>query len=346
MNNDPDGPSKSLSDSLAAVFINREKELRSGWRALLFFLAFVMAIIFIRGVVDTLARLIPSLRFLVVDSPAETASERWRLLAMLIGALETLAAAFIASFVCARWLERRTLRSVGFKLHRGWAKDFALGSLIGAASLAFAVGLIAAAGAAHFTVQLTDKAGLIFGFGYLLVFFLIAGAVEEVIFRGFVFQALLHNLGAFPALAITALLFGLAHIANTNVSALGVFNTVLAGVWLGVAYLQTRSLWLATALHYSWNFVMVFVFGLNVSGIPAFEKLAWLHGEAKPPWWISGGDYGPEGGAAATLALLLSTLLIWKSGWFRATTDMLAALTHGKPERSLSIIADDETSRA
>src|SRR5205085_3333532 len=163
MNNDPDGPPKSLSDSLAAVFINREKELRSGWRVLLFFLAFVMAIIFIRGVGDTLARLFPSLRFLVTDSPDETASERWRLLAMLIGALETLAAAFIASFVCARWLERRTLRSVGFKLHRGWAKDFALGSLIGAASLAFAVGVIAAAGAAHFAIQLTDKAALIFG---------------------------------------------------------------------------------------------------------------------------------------------------------------------------------------
>src|SRR4051812_49022099 len=157
MSNHPDGPPKSLSDLLAAVFINREKELRSGWRVLLFFLAFVMAIIFIRGVVDTLARLIPSLRFLVADSLSETSSDRLPLLAMLIGALETLAAAFIASFVCARWLERRTLRSVGFMLHRGWAKDFALGSLIGGASLAFAVGLIAAAGAAHFAVQLTDK---------------------------------------------------------------------------------------------------------------------------------------------------------------------------------------------
>ena len=59
-----------------------------------------------------------------------------------------------------------------------------------------------------------------------------------------------------------------------------------------------------------------------------------------------GGDYGPEAGAAATLALLISTLVIWKSGWFRPTAEMLAAIKHGKPERPISIIADDETLRA
>ena len=346
MSNHPEGPPKSLADSFVAIFVNREKELRSGWRVLLFFLAFVMSLIFIRGVTDTLARLIPPLRWLVVDSPDDgPAADRLRLLATLIAALETLAAAFIASFVCARWLERRTLRSVGFKLHRGWAKDFLLGSLIGGAALALAVGLEAAAGAVHFAVQTAGK-DLVIGFGYLLIFFVIAAAVEEWMFRGFAFQALLHNLGAVPALAITAVLFGLAHINNDNVSAFAVFNTILAGLWLGVAYLQTRSLWLPTALHYAWNFVMVFVFGLNVSGIPAFERLAWLHGESKPPRWISGGDYGPEGGVAATIALIVSTLLVWKSGWFRASAEMVAALAHGERERPLSIIADDQTPRA
>ena len=113
-----------------------------------------------------------------------------------------------------------------------------------------------------------------------------------------------------------------------------------------MAYLMTRSLWLATALHYSWNLVMTFVFGLPVSGITTFQHLAWWRGESQPPAWISGGDYGPEGGAAATLALLVSTLVIWKSGWFRPTAEMLAAIRHGKPERPLSITTDDETLRA
>jgi hypothetical protein len=99
--------------------------------------------------------------------------------------------------------------------------------------------------------------------------------------------------------------------------------------------LKTRSLWLATALHYSWNFVMVFVFGLPVSGISIFSQLAWLRGHSGPPEWISGGEYGPEGGAAATLVLILSTLVIWKSGLFKPSEEMLAAIQHGRPEPRL-----------
>jgi membrane protease YdiL (CAAX protease family) len=347
MSNHPDGPPKRLVDSIIAIFINDEKELRSGWRVLLFFLAFTLAIIFIRGIAATLAKLIPTLRFLtsepLTDDPA---ASRFRLLSLLIVQIETLAAAVIASFVCARWLERRTLSSVGFKLHRGWLKDFALGSLLGAAALAFAVGLEAAARAVHFTVQTTDVAMLARNFVYLYFFFLMAGAFEELMFRGFPLQALIHNIGGWTAVSITSIFFGLAHIANTNASIFSTINTILAGAWLGTAYLMTRSLWLATALHYSWNLVMVFVFGLPVSGITTFQNLAWLHGESKPPVWISGGDYGPEAGAAATLALLISTLVIWKSGWFRPTAEMLDAIRHGEPERPLSITADDETLRA
>jgi hypothetical protein len=108
------------------------------------------------------------------------------------------------------------------------------------------------------------------------------------------------------AVLITSTLFGLAHLSNANASAFSTINTILAGVWLGVAYLMTRSLWFATALHYSWNLAMAFVFGLPVSGISMFNQLAWLRPQDRPPEWVSGGSYGPEGGAAATLVLLLS----------------------------------------
>lgn len=344
MSHHPDGQPKTLADQFAAVFINREHELRSGWRILIFVLAFAFAAVFINGIAVTVVSLIPSLKILVGEPLPDTpATNRLQLLASLIAQGKTLAAALVASLVCARLLERRTLASVGFKRHPGWLKDFALGSLIGGSSLALAVGLEAAARAVHLAPQVTNAGALAITFGYLFAFFLIAGAVEELLFRGFVFQALVHNLGGFAAIAITSVFFGLAHVRNANASTFSTINTVLAGVWLGVAYLMTRSLWLATALHYSWNLVMVFVFGLPVSGFTDFQHLAWLRGESRLPAWISGGDYGPEAGAAATLALLVSTLVIWKSGWFRATAEMLAATTHGKPERPLSITAVDET---
>src|SRR6185369_14096246 len=172
--------------------------------------------------------------------------------------------------------------------------------------------------------------GLLITFG----FFLAAGAFEELLFRGFAFQALTHNLGGAAAIGITAVFFGAAHIGNDNASVFSTINTILAGVWLGLAYLITRSLWLATALHYSWNFAMAFVFGLPVSGFTTFDGVSWLQGHSGSPLWVSGGSYGPEAGMCSTVALLVSTMVIWRSGFFKASPEMLAAIKHGKREPS------------
>jgi hypothetical protein len=232
---------------------------------------------------------------------------------------------------------------VGFMLHRGWRRDFGLGSLMGAASLAIAVGIAAGVSALSFDVQTRGWATLVRGFAIVFLFFVIAGATEELIFRGFPFQALVHNLGGARAVAITSVIFGLAHLSNPSASAFSTINTILAGVWLGLAYLMTRSLWLAAALHYSWNFAMVFIFGLPVSGLTTLNQLAWLRGSIGTPLWISGGSYGPEAGVAATVALILSTLAIWKSGLFTPSEEMLSAIKHAKREPAfVSIIPDSQ----
>ena len=41
----------------------------------------------------------------------------------------------------------------------------------------------------------------------------------------------------------------------------------LAGIWLAVAYLRTRSLWLPFGLHWAWNWTQASLLGLPVSGI-------------------------------------------------------------------------------
>ncbi len=138
-------------------------------------------------------------------------------------------------------------------------------------------------------------------------------------------------------IVITSVAFGVMHLFNPNATLFAVANTMLAGVWLGVAYLKTRSLWLATALHAAWNYVMVFVFGLPVSGITMYNEMALMAGRSGTPIWLSGGDYGPEGGAAATLALILSTIVIIKWRVFRASEDMIIATRHGGIERQAAI---------
>jgi membrane protease YdiL (CAAX protease family) len=312
------------------IFVNNESELRSGWRVLLFFICLFVVAALLTGLGMALATLLPSIAYIFGRPLGPEAPAGQNLTRLGVSNVLNLAAAVIASAVCARLLERRRLGSVGFRLHKGWIRDFTIGSLMGAASLAIAVGIAAGVGALTFDVQTTDWAPFIRGFMITSLIFAIAGAFEELIFRGFAFQALVHNLGGPTAIAITSLIFGLAHVSNPGSSLFSTMNTVLAGIWLGLAYLTTRSLWLATALHWSWNFSMVFIFGLPVSGLTMLGGLAWLRGIAAEPSWVSGGGYGPEAGVAATVGLILSILLIWKSGLFVSSEEMLTAIRHGK----------------
>jgi CAAX protease family protein len=312
------------------IFMNEESELRSGWRILAFFLFFILAASLLMALTKVFGTLFPSLNFLFAEPIGSESLTRNGLISLFVGNLRNLAAVVIASAISARMLERRSFASIGFKLHRKWQRDFFMGCAMGAAALAIAVGIAVAANTITFSVQTRNVAIALLGFVIAFLFFLIAGATEELIFRGFPFQALVHNLGGVAAVGVTSVLFGLAHLANPSASAFSTINTVLAGVWLGLAYLMTRSLWLATALHCSWNFAMVWVFGLPVSGFTTLDQLAWLRGGIGPPAWISGGSYGPEGGAAVTIALLLSTVAIWKSGLFTPSDEMLAAVQHGK----------------
>lgn len=316
------------------LFTNDEGELRSGWRALAFFAILVVVSLVLTSLVVVVIALVPALAPQLTEPPPPTAPASGAAIAVnSITWTVQLAAALIASAICARVLERRSFGSIGFKLHKGWLRDFAYGSGGGAATLTLAVAISATVGAMRLSTQ--NLGPLILARNFLLLFttFLIAAASEEVILRGFPFQAITHNIGPAPALAITSVAFGLLHYLNPNVTLLSTFNTVLAGVWLGTAYLMTRSLWLATALHYSWNLVMVFVFGLPVSGITMYSHLAWLGSEPGEPVWVSGGSYGPEGGVAATVALVLSTLFIWKAGLFFPSQEMIEATRHGSAGR-------------
>jgi membrane protease YdiL (CAAX protease family) len=323
--------------------MNDESELRSGWRILAFLLFFILAASLLMALTNVFTTLSPSLNSLLAEPAASDSLSRSGLISLYFGNLRNLVAAAIASAISARMLERRGLASIGFRLHRHWQRDFAFGCAMGAAALSIAVGMAAAFETITFSVQTRDLASISKGFVIAFLFFLIAGATEELIFRGFPFQALVHNLGGFAAVAITSILFGLAHLANPSASAFSTINTILAGVWLGLAYLLTRSLWLATALHCSWNFAMVFIFGLPVSGFTTLDQLAWLRGSIGAPAWISGGSYGPEAGVAVTAALVLSTIVIWKSGLFTPSDEMLAAIQHGRREPAFISIVTPET---
>ncbi len=84
---------------------------------------------------------------------------------------------------------------------------------------------------------------------------------------------------------------------------LGLANILVAGLFLGVVYLKTASLWWATGAHLGWNWAHGFLSDLPVSGLELVDTPL-LEPTTQGPEWLSGGSFGPEGSILSTLILL------------------------------------------
>jgi hypothetical protein len=135
------------------------------------------------------------------------------------------------------------------------------------------------------------------------------------------------------AVALTAFLFAAAHGGNPGVNGLAWANTLLAGIWFAVAYLKTRDLWLPFGIHLAWNWLQGPVFGISVSGITGFAADPLMRATDNGPAWLTGGEYGIEGGVACLVALAISTVVIWKMPGVQADPE-LVALTSPNPSVS------------
>lgn len=80
---------------------------------------------------------------------------------------------------------------------------------------------------------------------------------EEALFRGYLQQRLSQCIGNYPALLLTALLFGAAHFAG---GALLMVFAALAGVIYGLAWLWSGRLWVAVAFHFGLNLMHLLFF--------------------------------------------------------------------------------------
>jgi membrane protease YdiL (CAAX protease family) len=216
----------------------------------------------------------------------------------------------LATWVCTR-LRRERLDSIGLRLDRRWAREFGWGAALGGGSLLLAAGLILAIGGVRFELDPARSLGhLAFG----LYLFASVAAVEEILFRGFLFQRLVAGLGAWPAQLLLAALFALAHWGNPGMAGmtkvLATIDIALAAIMLGLAWLRTRSLALPIGLHLGWNWTQGHLLGFGVSGM---DLTGWLHPVFQGlPTWLTGGEFGPEASVFGIVADFVMLAVVWK----------------------------------
>lgn len=284
-------------------FVGKDRHLRSGWRAIFFAVAFLVC-----------ARLFEAAASVITHALGGLPGGFWSdVLPFLIGAVVLFSSTTLVGWGCGAIFEELPFSALGWGPHRGWLKNVALGSLLGAASLLLAAGFTAVTSGIKFTFN--SSPGSTIGRTAIVSFviFLIAGAAEESLFRGYPLQTFTRAKLAWVGVLLTSLPFAAVHLANPNVSRGFTFiNTAVAGVWLAAAYLRTRSLWFPLGLHWAWNWTQASLLGLPVSGIQRIAPAPLLHAMNAGPDWLTGGAYGIEGGAACTVALVISTIVIWR----------------------------------
>ena len=92
-------------------------------------------------------------------------------------------------------------------------------------------------------------------------------------------------------------------------SVLAFLNTALFGVFISLYMLRTDNIWGACAIHSIWNFAQGNLFGCLVSGMNVNSSL--LISESDLARAVTnGGEFGPEGGLAVTIVLLIAVMCV------------------------------------
>ncbi len=237
-----------------------------------------------------------------IGSQAVAAVHGNAVLTLILGLATAVVAVLVYGRV-VRWSERRVPVEVAWE---GAAGRLGRGALIGAGMFVAVIVNIALLGD-YRVAGLGSVAGAIGFVGFTAA----AAVTEELLFRGILFRIVEGRVGTWPALTLTAVVFGLSHLFNKDASLWGAIAIAIeAGAMLAAAYAATRNLWVPIGVHFGWNFVQGGIFSTEVSGSGSSQGL--LHGVTSGPAAVTGGHFGPEASPYSVLfGLLLTIVFLW-----------------------------------
>ena len=234
----------------------------------------------------------------------------------IIGSIITLVFGYFAFLLGTHFsqklLRKSKLSALGLKIDKQNIKNLLLGFVLGGVIIVVSVLLNWLMGWYKFSGFAWEyrSINLIIPTFLLLLFARIQPALlEEVIFRGYLFQLLADRCNVRNTVLISSLLFGLAHLTSMENYPWWavVLSTFLAGLLFAQAYLLHKNLWLPIGIHYGWH-----IFGrlFNDAGVPV-DKSVFIVSEISGPALLS-----PASGGGASLFELvgvgLISMVLWK----------------------------------
>jgi membrane protease YdiL (CAAX protease family) len=212
-----------------------------------------------------------------------------------------LVAGIAASAIMLRSIDVRPWGDVGMDAAAARPRPLAEGALLGGGTIGLACAALLATGLLRIVPAAPGPS--LAAAVPITVLLLVAALGEELAMRGYLLTALGDAFGARWAVLVTSALFGVLHLGNPGATVESLLIVMLAGIFLGAIRLAFRSVYAAAAAHVAWNWMLAVPFHAAVSGI-ALDAPDYRTVDAGPDW-LTGGPWGPEGGAAAAAAMLI-----------------------------------------
>jgi len=222
--------------------------------------------------------------------------------------IELLAASCVVltALAMTRYVDRAPFTRLGLAL-RGMLPGLTFGMLLGTGVAVLILGLLTLQG----SVTIGSGSGpLKSDFFWVTLALFFNSAAQEVMVHGYVQQMVRRNLGTHVSVMVSAAVLMLLHYTLFHADTILLLtNLFVAGVFLGLAFLWRRSLWLPIGIHFGWNYIQGPILGLPVTGIDLWDSdLVAIQGSD----FVTGGKFGIEGGIIATLVLFASVAILYE----------------------------------
>jgi membrane protease YdiL (CAAX protease family) len=238
----------------------------------------------------------------------------------LLGVVAEAIAVTVSVFLARRFLDKRSIESLGLKLDKWTVFDLLAG--IGITLLQMGLMYLIMSGLGWITFQgfawQFDPIGLVLKNTLLFfVIFILVGWTEELLCRGYQLQTIASGTNLFWGVLLSSAIFGILHIFNPGANWASTLGIFLAGLFFAYAYVRTRRLWLPIGMHLGWNFFEGVVFGFPVSGLDIYPLMR-IRVQGPELW--TGGVFGPEAGLIVIPALIVGAFLVYLYSRGRKTT--------------------------
>ena len=288
---------------------NRVGHIRAGWRMAIYLGVIILASLPVIGALKAFSSLLPA------QTGGENIASAINITFML-GVDVTLV---VAAWITLRWIDRRPFALLGMSFSADGVKELLAGLAFGFLFFTVIFLILRVAGLVDVTVGGMNSKTLETMLTYLIVF-TAAGILEEVVNRGYLFQAFIEGTRVWMAILIFSFIFSFVHIFNEDFSWVGGICLFLHGILFGLVYFKTRSLWIPIGLHVAWNWTQGPLWGMKVSGTGIGHTF--MVSAPKGPELFSGGEFGAEGSLITVIVTVGLLLYIWKAKWIKPTHRM------------------------